>query len=426
MMRKKKMRILNKNAKTEFSAVIIILVLAGAYYLISSSDFIIFPRSTTLYRTGENFVVEDYGLWSWPEASSPTYDVIGWKTTVAATWQECSLGRNILDEMRYSIHYPTPNGDEWNINTIQQLVICRDTQRWRVWDRNAAITAIQTQDFNSGYTEVTDPIYENELFKVDGETLFIDIFYKTKDWVNIVKVSSNMTLSVTLEKVNLSHSPISGTALAWVTSAVGNEKYTLTPNNDIIIGSEPVVLDFDYPNLSTGNYSFHFVFGTTQLHSLRGAIPPLTFPVGEYVTIYPAYSRKIRFDYSLPLSGGGVACNSNSECGTDTKLSSFCGTDGNIYDIWKVYTCMNPGQTTSFCSEENQDRLNQICSNGCSLPGGNATCNSGGSGGGSSGGGGSSTSGGIELVSEARKQLPVVIIIIILGAVGYFLWRKYR
>jgi len=65
-----------------------------------------------------------------------------------------------------------------------------------------------------------------------------------------------------------------------------------------------------------------------------------------------------------------VACNSNSDCGTDGLIGNpFCK-NGDVYQSYKTNTCNNPGTANSSCTATLADQLqtnctsNQNCSNG--------------------------------------------------------------
>ena len=60
-----------------------------------------------------------------------------------------------------------------------------------------------------------------------------------------------------------------------------------------------------------------------------------------------------------------VACNTNSDCGTDFPSAPFC-TGNNITRLFTTFTCQAPGTLSSSCSNSTQPILVQQCTNGCS------------------------------------------------------------
>ena len=65
-----------------------------------------------------------------------------------------------------------------------------------------------------------------------------------------------------------------------------------------------------------------------------------------------------------------IACNQNSDCGTNGFTGNpFCQL-GNVYQNYKTYTCLNPGTANASCTNSTQAQLkntctaNQTCSNG--------------------------------------------------------------
>ncbi|MEK7664458.1 MAG: hypothetical protein AAB340_03445, partial [Patescibacteria group bacterium] len=66
-----------------------------------------------------------------------------------------------------------------------------------------------------------------------------------------------------------------------------------------------------------------------------------------------------------------AACNTNSDCGTNSYIDSpFC--QGNsIYRNFKTYTCNNPGTAQAYCSNSTSGQLQQNCSSGQTCSNGN-------------------------------------------------------
>jgi hypothetical protein len=58
-------------------------------------------------------------------------------------------------------------------------------------------------------------------------------------------------------------------------------------------------------------------------------------------------------------------CYTNSDCGTDEWVgNSYCNI-GDEWNIWREYTCNNPGAVDSSCSYTDSDQLKDTCLNGC-------------------------------------------------------------
>jgi len=58
---------------------------------------------------------------------------------------------------------------------------------------------------------------------------------------------------------------------------------------------------------------------------------------------------------------GGVVCSQNSDCGADGFIGNNICEDGDIYDSYRIYTCNNPGTTSSFCSYEDVTQKAEEC-----------------------------------------------------------------
>lgn len=59
-------------------------------------------------------------------------------------------------------------------------------------------------------------------------------------------------------------------------------------------------------------------------------------------------------------------CSNNSQCGTDQNLNQLFCKNKNSYDKFLSFTCSNPGQTNSFCSNSTTDIKIKDCAHGCS------------------------------------------------------------
>ncbi len=58
---------------------------------------------------------------------------------------------------------------------------------------------------------------------------------------------------------------------------------------------------------------------------------------------------------------GNVECYEDQDCGTDGWTGGPYCKDGDVWQIWMSYTCHNPGQTSSYCSESEQEEMREDC-----------------------------------------------------------------
>ena len=65
-----------------------------------------------------------------------------------------------------------------------------------------------------------------------------------------------------------------------------------------------------------------------------------------------------------------IACSTNSQCGTNGYVGDAFCSGGDVYKLYRIYTCNNPGTVNSTCLSATTDKLvtncsaNQTCSNG--------------------------------------------------------------
>jgi hypothetical protein len=67
-------------------------------------------------------------------------------------------------------------------------------------------------------------------------------------------------------------------------------------------------------------------------------------------------------------SDGGcldIACCENSDCGTDGLLGILYCKQGNVYDTFLSFICENPGTPQSYCSNNTEPVLIEVCVFGC-------------------------------------------------------------
>jgi len=60
-----------------------------------------------------------------------------------------------------------------------------------------------------------------------------------------------------------------------------------------------------------------------------------------------------------------IGCSSNSGCGTDGWIGSLTCSNDNVLQNYITYTCNNPGESDSYCSNSTTAKLKEDCPNGC-------------------------------------------------------------
>lgn len=60
-----------------------------------------------------------------------------------------------------------------------------------------------------------------------------------------------------------------------------------------------------------------------------------------------------------------VECYNNGDCGTNNYIGNPYCQDGDIYQNYRTYTCHNPGQTNSYCTQSDSSQLINECQSGC-------------------------------------------------------------
>ncbi|MBS3079258.1 hypothetical protein J4218_04005 [Candidatus Pacearchaeota archaeon] len=60
-----------------------------------------------------------------------------------------------------------------------------------------------------------------------------------------------------------------------------------------------------------------------------------------------------------------VGCNADSDCGTSRFLNQLTCQNGNVFDSYIIFMCMNPGTGTSSCMNHTESRQVTNCTNGC-------------------------------------------------------------
>ncbi len=60
-----------------------------------------------------------------------------------------------------------------------------------------------------------------------------------------------------------------------------------------------------------------------------------------------------------------IRCLNNLECGTDGFLNQLFCQNGNVFDKYMTYTCLNSGLVSSSCINSTSNRQKLTCSNGC-------------------------------------------------------------
>ncbi|MCK4714146.1 MAG: hypothetical protein KAT35_01105, partial [Candidatus Aenigmarchaeota archaeon] len=60
-----------------------------------------------------------------------------------------------------------------------------------------------------------------------------------------------------------------------------------------------------------------------------------------------------------------ITCIQNSDCGIDGWMNQdYCSGD-DVWDLWREYTCNNPGTLNSYCSSQDTAKLKEECPLGC-------------------------------------------------------------
>ncbi len=76
---------------------------------------------------------------------------------------------------------------------------------------------------------------------------------------------------------------------------------------------------------------------------------------------YNTYVETCQYGCTNGKCNSAIACYQDSDCGTDGYVGdSFCGED-DVYQSYEVYTCNNPGTTSSYCSSGVANVLIQDC-----------------------------------------------------------------
>jgi C1A family cysteine protease len=60
-----------------------------------------------------------------------------------------------------------------------------------------------------------------------------------------------------------------------------------------------------------------------------------------------------------------IACSSNSDCGTNAFSGDLFCSNGNVFQNYRVYSCLNPGTLSSSCTYSDSNQIKQACANGC-------------------------------------------------------------
>jgi len=68
---------------------------------------------------------------------------------------------------------------------------------------------------------------------------------------------------------------------------------------------------------------------------------------------------------TLEVTGISVVCSVNSDCGTDSWIGdSYCSSD-DVWQVWRTWTCNNPGTASSYCSYSDSSQLKIDCEDEC-------------------------------------------------------------
>ncbi len=61
-----------------------------------------------------------------------------------------------------------------------------------------------------------------------------------------------------------------------------------------------------------------------------------------------------------------ITCFNNAECGTERYINQLFCKENKVFDKYLKFICNNPGTSYSYCTNFNDEKLVQTCSNGCS------------------------------------------------------------
>ncbi|MBW3002960.1 VCBS repeat-containing protein [Candidatus Woesearchaeota archaeon] len=67
----------------------------------------------------------------------------------------------------------------------------------------------------------------------------------------------------------------------------------------------------------------------------------------------------------ISIATDGIACTIESDCGTDSWISTDYCSSGNLWNTWRSYTCSNPGTTSAFCSYVDDAKKRHDCEGDC-------------------------------------------------------------
>jgi cysteine-rich repeat protein len=61
-----------------------------------------------------------------------------------------------------------------------------------------------------------------------------------------------------------------------------------------------------------------------------------------------------------------IRCFTNSDCGTDFYSNNYCSLSSDVFRDHTIFTCNNPGETSSYCTNSTQSEIVDDCVRGCS------------------------------------------------------------
>ncbi len=108
-------------------------------------------------------------------------------------------------------------------------------------------------------------------------------------------------------------------------------------------------------NYCKGSYLYHF-----RTHYDRGC------SVGSCFEIPYMEERLVEIcPYGCDNGACIIQCQYNSDCGTDGWLNQYYCSGDNVWDLWRAYTCNNPGTKDSYCSHTDTAQQKEVCDRGC-------------------------------------------------------------
>jgi len=135
----------------------------------------------------------------------------------------------------------------------------------------------------------------------------------------------------------------------------------------------PQLPEYEWMDFSIGtsclleeNTSYWMVF-SSPTSNLSGTYVIWVTPEIYYPGHFNYFNGIIWIDYSVvklmfkEYTEEHVACYANTDCGTDSWIEAPVCNEGNVFQLYRVFTCNEPGTPASYCSETDSFSLKQEC-----------------------------------------------------------------